>query len=365
MFNGQRLMVNDQSSTIMNHVQIKDETLTRFVETLLRHAGVDPLEAASMAPVFVWTDMIGRHLHGVNRLPALIKRFKLGLINSPCNARFEHQAPAFARLEGNNGFGQYLGHVAMHEAITLARTHGIGAVGVRGSNHFGAGAYYVNLAASQNQLGIALSNSVPKVAPHGGAKAVLGTNPFAFGAPAQNGHAILADFSTSAIPGSKVLEAIAEKKKLPEGLVVDETGASLVDPQHLGHGAILPFGGAKGFCVGLMVEILSGVLTGAGVSHGVASMYEDFTRPSNSGHFFLAINIAVLMPLADYYERLAQLVALLKAAGKVGVAEEVLIPGETRWRTFAEQQNEGVNIDQKTAASLTTLAQECDVATPW
>ena len=349
----------------MNNVRVKDDALTSFVEALLSKAGVDAAEAACMAAVFVWTDMIGRHLHGINRLPALIKRLKLGLISSPCQPMLAHPASTLAVIEGKNGFGQYLGHLAMTEAIAMARTNGVGVVGVRGSNHFGAGAYYVNLAASNNQIGIAVSNSVPKVAPFGGVHAVLGTNPFAFGAPAREGHAILADFSTSAIPGSKVLEAIAGNKNLPEGLVVDANGKSIVDPQQMGRGAILPFGGAKGFCVGLMVEILSGVLTGAGISHGVDSMYEDFSRPSNSGHFFIALDITHFMPLPLYFTRVAQLLALIKAAGKAEDGEAVLIPGETRWRLFAEQKFHGIGIDQKTAASLTAVASEYGVATPW
>lgn len=349
----------------MKEIRVPDNALADFVTAVLCKAGVDAAEAACIATAVVWTDMIGRNLHGVNRLPALIKRLELGLIASPCHPVVERKAGALARIEGNNGFGQYLGHLAMTEAANMAREHGVGVVGVRGSNHFGAGAYYVNLAASRNQIGIAMSNSVPKVAPHGGAKPVLGTNPFAFGAPAPEGRAILADFSTSAIAGSKVLEAAAAKKNLPHGLVVDAEGKSIVDPQQIGRGAILPFGGAKGFCIGLMVEVFSGVLTGAGIAHGVASMYEDFSRPANSGHFFIAIEIAHFMPMSRYYERLAQLIALIKAAGKTGAAQEVLIPGETRWRLFAEQKAGGVLIEPKTAASLARLAAAHGLAAPW
>ena len=349
----------------MNQLRIKEDALTAFAQELLIKAGVDSAEASCIAPVFVWTDMIGRNLHGMNRLPALVKRLKLGLISSPCNPVIERTTKALSIIDGKNGFGQFLGHVAMSEAIGMAREYGVGMVGVRGSNHFGAGAYYVNLAASNNQIGIAMSNSVPKVAPHGGTTPVLGTNPFAFGAPTKNGCAILADFSTSSIPGSKVIEAITEKKNLPEGMVVDAAGNSIVDPAQINGGAILPFGGAKGFCVGLMVEILGGVLTGAGISHGVASMYEDFSRPANSGHLFIAIDIAKLMPLELYHARLSQLIGFIKAARKTGDSDEVLIPGENRWRIFTEQKIKGVLLDPKTVQSLAVLAKEYNVIAPW
>jgi LDH2 family malate/lactate/ureidoglycolate dehydrogenase len=349
----------------MTQLRINNDALKSFAEELLRTVGVDAVEAAEISRVFVWTDMVGRSFHGVSRLPVLIKRLKLGLINSPCDPVIQHNSSVVTTIDGKNGFGQYLGQLAMTEASRLAKNNGVGVVVVRNSNHFGAGAYYVNLAASQNQIGIAVSNSVPKVAPYGGTTPVLGTNPFAFGAPTENGQAILADFSTSAILGSKVIEAIAEKRTLPQGLAVDAAGNSIIDPTQIGHGAILPFGGAKGFCVGLMVEILSGVLTGAGISHGVASMYEDFSRPANTGHFFIAIDIAHLMPLQDYYQRMSQLIAFVKSAGKAADSDEILLPGEQRWRIFDEQKAAGVPVDDKTANNLDRLAAEFGVPLPW
>jgi len=239
-------------------------------------------------------------------------------------------------------------------------------VGVHHSNHFGAGAYYVQMAAEDYKMGLAFSNSVPHVAPYGGITATLGTNPFAFGAPTRNGQSILVDFSTGASSGSMIMKAKEEGKNIPEGILIDGNGNAIVDPKHTAAlEVILPFGGAKGFCLGLMVEILSAVITSSGISHEVASMYKNFEKSANVGHLFLAIDIAKLMPPENYFDRMDALIGFIKNAKKRKGVDEILIPGETRWRNYKKQLTEGISLELKTIASLNTLAKELNVPSPW
>ncbi|MGH6820436.1 MAG: Ldh family oxidoreductase, partial [Methylocella sp.] len=223
---------------------------------------------------------------------------------------------------------------------------GIGIVGVRNSNFFGAGAYYVNLAASRSMIGLALSNSFPKVVAHGGLKPVLGTNPFAFGAPRANGDHLLFDMATSALAGSTVREHLTTKNPLPEGLTAD--------------GALLPFGGAKGFGLSLLVEILAGVITGAGVGDGVASMYNDFARSGGNGHFLLALDIKRWMDIETYHARFEPLVASIKASG-----EHVLLPGEVRWENYRESLQNGIALDAVAAGNARKAALAVGLTAPW
>jgi LDH2 family malate/lactate/ureidoglycolate dehydrogenase len=238
-------------------------------------------------------------------------------------------------------------------------------VGVHQSNHLLAGAYYVELAAQQGQLGWATSNAFPRVAPYGGVTAALGTNPFAFAAPLRDGQSILVDFSTGALAGGTIRQALAEQRDLPPGLVVAEDGRDIVDPVQANQETILPFGGAKGFTLGLMIEILSGVITGAAISHEIASFYNDFTRPANLGHFFLALDIAKFMPMEPYYERMETLLAFIKAAKLREGFAEILIPGEMRWRTYQRQLVEGLQLSTQTRQSLINLAEEWQVSVPF
>ncbi|RMD96187.1 MAG: Ldh family oxidoreductase [Calditrichaeota bacterium] len=344
---------------------VKRKDLEQFVEHLLRKADVSPEEAPIISRVIVWTDMIGRFTHGIWRLPAYLKRIRYGLINSPCHAKFEAKSKTTWILHGNDGFGQYLGQLAIRKAVETAKQFGVSVVGVKNSNHFGAGAYYVQEAAACQCVGFSFSNSVPHVAPHGGISAVIGTNPFAFAAPVRNGESILVDFSTGASAGSAIIKALEENRSIPENIVIDEQGNSITDPRKAAHGVILPFGGAKGYCLGLMIEILAGVLTGAGFSHGVASLHRNFERPANVGHFFMAIHIEKFLALEDYFERMEQLIGFIKEARARKDVKEILLPGEMRWRNFKLADQKGIILPQKTINLIINLAHEMKIKSPW
>lgn len=346
---------------------ISDQTLVEFYEQLLLAANVDEPEANIIASVLAWFDLIGRPLHSAVRLPIYLKRFELGLMKSPCRPAFTKKSETLMAIDGHDGFGQYLGHIAMQKAISMADETGVGVVAVKRSNHFGAGAYYVQLAAKQQKLGLSMSNVVPKVAPHGGTTPVLGTNPFAFAAPTRSEQSILVDFSTGASAGSKVRQAAERGEPLPTGAFVDEEGQPVTDARQVeqGAGTMLPFGAAKGFCLGLMVEILSGVITGAAISHEIASVYKDFERSSNLGQLFIAIDIDKLIPLTQYYERMDTLIGFVKQAKPQPGFDEVLLPGETRWRNYQRYQQDGVPLSEEAISQLTHLAQKFSVPVPW
>lgn len=340
---------------------VDHKVLEHFAGDLLCAAGVDRDEANIIAKVLVWTDLIGRSTHGLILLPALVKRYQHGLIMSPCRPEWVQKANTMYLVEGHNGFGPYLGHLAMSKAIEIAAQFGVGVVGVRQSNHFLAGAYYIELAARHGQLGWATSNAFPRVAPYRGITPALGTNPFAFAAPLRDGQSILVDFSTGALSGGAIRQASAEQRDLSQGLVVTKSRRDVINPAQANEETILPFGGPKGFCIGLMVEILSGIITGSATSHEIASFHNDFERPANLGHFFLALDIAKFMPIDHYYERMETLLGFIKAA-KLGEGfTEILIPGETRWRNYQRQVVEGIQLSSQIRQSLINLAEELQV----
>lgn len=328
----------------------------------MRAFGVDEDQIKSVAANLIWCDLIGRHNHGVERLPILMKRVRQGLIRCPCRLQYERLSDCIELVDGDDGFGHYCGEKAVAHAIALAQAHGVGIVGVRNSNFFGAGAFFVNKATTNGMISLALSNSFPKVAAHGGAEAVLGTNPFAFGAPRSNGRSLILDMSTAALAGSTIREQIRKGLLLPEGLLVDAGGQSVADPNKSAASVLLPFGGAKGFGLALLVEILSGVITGAAVSHGVVSMYNNFKESGHNGHFFLALDIKRWMPLEVYYERLESLIATIKKSGPDG---RVQMPGENRWRFFDDNSAKGIPLELETLKALRDLSDECHISVPW
>ncbi len=186
----------------------------------------------------------------------------------------------------------------------------------------------------------------------------MGYIPFAFGAPFRNGESLMFDMATSALAGSTVREHAAKEKPLPEGMAIDANGKPITDPASIGKGALLPAAGAKGYGLSLMVEILAGVLTGAGVSKGVASMYKDVAQPGDNGHFMIVLDISRFMALELFFDRLEHLTELVKASNQDG---EVLLPGEIRWQNYKSNLNTGVRLGKETRSVVSKLCAQMGI----
>lgn len=339
------------------------DDLTSFVRQILAAVEADNDQARIFADALIWSDLIGRPTHGVWRLPAYTRRIQLGLIKCPCEPRYRHGDLAADLMDGDQGIGHFVGHEAMIRSIEKAREYGLGAIGVNNSNHFGTGAYYVHLAAEQGMIGLAVSNSISKVAPHGGIRAVFGTNPFAFGAPRRNGKSMMLDMATTAIAGAQVMKYAEQGRELPEGIAIDPDGRPIRDPKMVDNGSLLPFGGAKGYGLSLMIEILSSVITGAMFSTDVSSMFTNFEKSGGNGHFFIAIDISRFMELETYYDRMENLCQLVKNTG----AEDghVMIPGEARWQEYDTSLKLGVPLDAATVKALQGLSEQHKIPLPF
>lgn len=332
--------------------RISAEALNEFAMGLLEKVGADNEQGRIFSKALIWSDLIGRPTHGIWRLPAYIRRLEKGLMKCPCQPVFSRDRQAVALLDGDAGIGHYIGHLAMKRAIDKAGHYGIGAVGVCNSNHFGTGAYYVDLAARQGMIGIAVSNSLAKVAPCGGNKAVLGTNPFAFATPGEDEASMMFDMATTVMAGSQVMKLAEAGEQLPEGVAVDRQGKPVRDPNRVDDAVLLPFGHNKGFGIALMVEILSSVLTGSSLSLQVNSMFSDNKGAGGNGHFFIAIDIGRFVPVDEFLARSHELFATVRDSG----SGSVRIPGEIRWQQYRQNLRHGIPLDKPTSAALNDLA---------
>jgi len=343
--------------------RVSHKDLRDLAAALLAASGTDGSEAGTVADIVIWADLVGRSTQGVWCLKTLSARLQAGFIQSPCSPEFMQQTDGIVLVDGHNGFGRYVGQIAMSRAIEIARRCGIGLVMVRNSSHFGAAAYYVQLAAQAGMIGFALTNAPRRVAAHGGLRPIFGTNPVAFGAPLGDGESVLVDFSTSTIAGSVIRKGLESNEPIPQGVAVDEHGQPATKPAEVC--ALLPFGGAKGYCLSLMVEILTGVITGSLMSFQIPYILEKTQRVARIGHAFLVIDIAALLPLPEYYERMAMLLTAVKESPLQPGVSEVLIPGELRWRNYRKQISDGILLDGKTIESLESLAAELKITVPW
>ena len=343
-------------------MRIHPADLIRVTKSVLTEAGVSQAQAQSVTENLVWCDMAGRRNHGVERLPILLKQVEAGGIKAAPSPAFHRVSPCAERLDADRAFGHHASRLATDRACALASEQGIGVVGVTNSNFFGAGAYYADLAAQQDMVSLVLSNSFPKVAAPGGIRAALGTNPFAFGAPRRDGHSILVDMSTAAVAGSTVREKAAKGEQFEPGVAVDSDGAPILDPAKVMSGTLLPAAGGKGFGLAVMVEILAAVLTGAGITRELGSMYKDIGKGGNNGHFFMALDVSRWMAMDDFHARMDLLAASVADSAPDGGSR---LPGEARWSAYADSQANGIALEVTTRQSLEALAAESDVAVPW
>ncbi|MBE0467817.1 MAG: Ldh family oxidoreductase [Candidatus Desulforudis sp.] len=343
-------------------LKVPPANLRQFCMDLLVGARVPPTDARVVATVLVDASLDGIDTHGVSRLPVYLKCLQNGRINPVPEIKVARSAPAAAVLDGDHGLGQLVAVRAMEQAITLAAEAGVGVVAVRHSNHFGAASYYCKMAVARNMIGLAFSNSAPGIPPWGGRRAYFGTNPVAFGFPAANSP-VMVDMSLTKAARGNVILAAREGTPIPAGWALDAAGRPTTDPREALAGAVLPFGGPKGYALALAVEVLCGVLSGAGYGPRVGWIYDDGVQPADVGHFFIAIDIASLMPLSEYISRMESMKAEVTAVPAAEGAAPIRLPGERRRAAAVSRSREGIPMEPALLSELNELAVRLNVAT--
>ncbi len=337
------------------------EALEAWVLALLEAAGLEQEAAATMAASLVEASLRGVDSHGVALLPGYLARIRGGGINRRPRPRVVSEEGAVAVVDGDDGPGQVAGVFAAELSVTLARRHGLGAVSVRRSGHYGAAAHYTMLVARRGLVALSTTNAEPGVVPFGGREPELGTNPIAFAAPAGDGLLVL-DMATSQVAANRVWGAMDAGRPLEPGWAVDEAGQPTTDPDAV-H-AMAPLGGYKGYGLGLVVEVLSGVLGGAGVASGVSPLFEADDRPQQLGHFHLALDPERTVGRARFEETLSGLVEHLRRSPPAEGFDAVLVAGDPEERRRREREAGGVPLAPPLAVALRDLSSELSVEPP-
>jgi LDH2 family malate/lactate/ureidoglycolate dehydrogenase len=231
---------------------------------------------------------------------------------------------------------------------------GAAVVGVRRSNHFGEGSYYVAQAIAAGMIGLITTGGSPNMPYWGGREPVLGTLPLAVGVPAGQEAPIVLDLAFGTVSKGKVIQAAARGERIPLDWAVDRDGNATDDPHAvLDGGWVLPIGTYKGSGLILIMEILSAVLTGARFATDVYELYGDHGRPQGLGHFVFVIDVAAFMPLRELTDRVDRLIRIVKASGPAG---ELLMPGEREQRLAEQRQTSGVPLPADTIKALGEIA---------
>jgi LDH2 family malate/lactate/ureidoglycolate dehydrogenase len=335
--------------------------LNAMCVSVLHKIGVPQSEAEIVSDNLVKANLRGIDAHGVFFLPRLVRKVLNKTIVPGAETRVVSESGSTALMDGGHGFGQVIGVRAMKMAIEKARAHGIGAVSARNTNHFGILSYYAMLALEFDMIGLVLCNAGPCVAPWGGRTPILGTNPLCFAIPSGKARPIVLDMSTSAASRAKILLAEQKKENIPEGWAIDREGRPATDPKAALEGALLPFGGAKGYGLSLVVDILAGALADTACGTDVKAM-TFLEETSNMGQFYAAINVDSFVPIAKFKARVDALINSIKNSSPSEGLEEVLLPGEIESREEEKRLREGISISDETWRNLKSLIDEPSVS---
>jgi LDH2 family malate/lactate/ureidoglycolate dehydrogenase len=328
------------------------EQLIAMTLRLGQAAGMSAGDAKIFADALVDADLHGVATHGLSRLNIYLRRIELGLIDPKAQLRVERQTGAILALDAGNGVGQVQAVKALEKLIPIAEKNGIAAATIRNSQHFGALSYYCNRAAERKCVLLAMTNCEPSMSPAGGADAFFGTNPIAASFPTGKGFPIKIDLSTSAIARGNIIAAAKKKEAIPLGWALDADGQPTTDPEKALVGTVLTMAGHKGYALALLVELLSGVLSGAAIGPEIGSMYKNLDRKQNVGHFFCLLHIDAFMEYDEFVRRVDETIDRLKTGRRMAGVEEILVPGERSFRTAAENARIGIPVGPETWEEL-------------
>lgn len=337
------------------------EKLQSFCSKIFVKAGVSKENADIVAESLIMADLRGVDSHGVVRTAIYLERIEKKMIDPLAVPEIESQDFATALLNGNNNLGAVVGTKAVEIALEKAKDRGAAIVGVKGSNHFGTGAYYALKAMEKNMILLVMSNASQTMPPTGGKRPFIGTNPLAVGVPAGKETPFLLDMATSVVARGKIIVAAQKGIEIPIGWAIDKKGRSTTNPEEALEGAVLPLGGPKGYAISMFIDILSGVLTGAGFGKYVYNMYENWEQPQNVGHLFIALDIERFMPIEVFKNRMDYYIKELKAEPKSEGVDEILIPGELEFRKVEERKQHGIELPKKVVSELDQIGKRYSI----
>ncbi|HET7768192.1 MAG TPA: Ldh family oxidoreductase [Chloroflexota bacterium] len=337
------------------------EQLTTLVDAVFQAVGASPDEAATIARHMVGANLAGHDSHGVQLMPGYVANIKKGDTVPGAPIEILDETLTTARVDGNWGFGQVVSERAMNLAIEKAKQHNTASVVVLRQAHVGRLADYPLMAARAGMIGFMFCDSgktSKQVVPFGGREPRLGTNPLCIALPSDLEAPIFLDAATSAAAGNKINVYRKRGQPLPENWIVDKDGRPTTDPAAFyAGGALLPYGGAqghKGYGLGFMIEVFTGLLTGLGF--GI-----DPSGRHNDGSLLIVLNPAAFRPADQFRAEVAAFARYIKDTPPAAGASEVFYPGELEWRTEQDRRTHGIPIDDETWSAILKTAQSLNL----
>ena len=311
----------------------------RLSVAALNRAGMEGHEADVIADILIEAEMRGRPTHGLIRLPGIVSGASK---QTDAKLQIVREDENYALIDGGGKYGYIAAHYAMELALEKTAKNGLALVGVKNSGHSGMIGYFARMALKRDFIGIAMCNTRPMVAAWGGIDAIFGTNPIAVAIPSA-GLPLVLDMSTSRVTFGDLLVAMREGKEIPENGALDSSGKPTTNAEEARNGVLLPFGGHKGFGLGLVVQILAGALV-------------DGEILKTGSLLVMSIDPGIFLPVDEFKKQVADYLAFVKNSRKAEGIAEILIPGEKSERHRQECLEHGISIEDDLLEKVRTLA---------
>jgi (2R)-3-sulfolactate dehydrogenase (NADP+) len=322
---------------IMTLDEIEDLAFRALVTAGTSQANARPLALATAA-----TEADGIASHGLAYIPIYCEHVRCGKVDGQAEPTLSHPAPSLVAVDAATGFAHPAIDLGFEALIPCAREQGVAALAVRNSYNCGVLGYHSGRLAGAGLLAIGFTNAPASIAPVGGRRPVVGTNPFSLAAPdGAGGAAVLIDQSASVIAKSEIMKHAREGLPIPPEWALDPDGRPTTDPQIALKGSMAPTGGYKGVGVALMVEIMAATMTGATLGINASPFSGTQGGPPKTGQFFLALDPGATSG-GLFAERLAALVEELRDQPGVRV------PGDGRKAARRRAQRKGVAVNPAT-----------------
>lgn len=345
-------------------------SIKEFVKRVFESYGISCEDSATIADVLLASDLMGIESHGLQRLSMYCTGMKLGRIDTKGKPEVVKETPLSAVIDAHQAYGQIAGVMAMKMAIEKARTSGIGMVVVNDSTHYGIAGYYSMMAAKEGFLGISMTNTEALVLPTFGKTPMLGTNPIALTMPADP-YPLHIDMATCVVPAGKMEVYNKKQKPVPTGWFLDENGVDCTDPsvfidirKNKTDGGLLPVGGAgeshsghKGYALGMIVELMTGVLSGGFNSN----MVRHVPSEERCCHMMMAIDYTMFGDGDTIRKQMSEYMQLIRDSHKAQGENRIFTHGERELSDYHNKMENGVLVNAKTLEEIQAIAADRNI----
>ena len=346
------------------------EELSELSKNVFMAMGATKLDALQASDVLTSADVRGIDSHGVSRLVGYVALWEAGRINMTPEVKIIREHKSTFSIDGDSGLGLVVAPKAMVIAIERAKQYGSGWGAIQNSNHFGIAGYHAMMALPHDMIGMAMTNATPFIPPTHSKEAMLGTNPIAYAFPAGAEKPMVIDLATASVARGKIEIARREGKVIPKGWMVDKHGNTSQNVDELKDGGMLtPLGSLeelsshKGYALGGLVDVMTGVLSGANYGKWVPPFVSFLPMLPNVpgkglGHFVGAMEIEGFRDTAEFKTNMDHWIQSFKSAERVNTEQEVYVPGEKEYRTEEYRIASGIPLNDRVVEDLEGLKKK-------